>query len=171
MPWTFGAAALKRLFTFRPPRCSSGVATATSRACSWMACASSAVRKIWRPARSPPACLLVRPPQTIPMFLPSSRSTCSLPCRNPSPVADRMTTEMIPHRIPNIVRKLRSLFARRFANVWMKASLMTGVRGSSRRSAASARLRLRLSARQHDLVALLQPARSPASSCRCRRRS
>src|SRR6266850_2294486 len=48
------------------------------------------------------------------MFLPSSISTLSLPRRKPSPVAERMMTEMTPQRMPNIVRKLRSLFARRF---------------------------------------------------------
>ena len=58
--------------------------------------------------------MLVRPPHTMPMFWPSSRSTFSLPRLNPSPVAERMTTEIIPHRMPNIVRKLRSLLARRF---------------------------------------------------------
>ena len=67
-----------------------------------------------RPARSPPACMLVRPPQTMPMFLPSSRRTFSFPCWNPSPIADRTTTDTMPQRMPNIVRKLRSLFARRF---------------------------------------------------------
>ena len=41
--------------------------------------------------------------------------------------AESTTTEMIPQRMPNIVRKLRSLLARRFAIVWMNASFM-GVR-------------------------------------------
>src|SRR5712691_5601399 len=64
----------------------------------------------------------VRAPHTIAMFLPSSLSTLSLPRRNPSPVADRMTTEMTPQRMPNIVRKLRSLFARRFITTCRKTS-------------------------------------------------
>jgi hypothetical protein len=87
---------------------------------------------VWIPRRSPgvvdsednstarafsPACRLVRPPHTIPMFLPSSRRTLSLPRRKPSPVAERMTIEIMPHRIPNIVRKLLSLLARRFSKV------------------------------------------------------
>jgi len=50
----------------------------------------------------------------MPMFFPSSSSTLSLPRRKPSPVADSTTTEIMPHRIPNIVRQLRSLLARRF---------------------------------------------------------
>src|SRR5205814_6815115 len=70
----------------------------------------------------PPAGRLVRPPQTIPMFFPSSRSTLSLPRRKPSPVADSTTTEINPHRMPNMVRKLRSLFARSFWTDWMMAS-------------------------------------------------
>jgi hypothetical protein len=60
--------------------------------------------------------MLVRPPQTIPMFFPSSRRTLTFPCWKPSPIADRTMTEIIPHRMPNIVRKLRSLFARRFCS-------------------------------------------------------
>ena len=55
--------------------------------------ASSTVRRMTRPARSPPACMLVRPPQTMPMFLPSSRAPSSLPRRKPSPVADSTTTD------------------------------------------------------------------------------
>src|SRR6185436_3229987 len=86
---------------------------------------SSTVRKIMRPARSPPACVLVRAPHTIAMFLPSSISTLSLPRRKPSPVAERMTTEMTPQRMPNIVRKLRSLLARRFATTCRNTSSMS----------------------------------------------
>src|SRR4051794_22909274 len=71
--------------------------------------------------------MLVRPPHTIPIFLPSSRSTLSLPRRNPSPVADSTTTEIIPQRIPNIVRKLRSLLARRFWTDWMRASRIVSI--------------------------------------------
>jgi len=60
----------------------------------------------------------------MPMFCPSSRSTFSLPRRKPSPVAERMTTEIIPQRMPNIVRKLRSRLARRFSIDWTNASRM-----------------------------------------------
>ena len=106
--------ALKRLFTLRPPRCSlrRGHRARAAPAPAWHARIVSRQRRCaGRRARRRPA-VLVRPPQTIPMFLPELRSTCSLPWRKPSPVADRMTTEITPHRIPNIVRKLRSLCAR-----------------------------------------------------------
>ena len=53
-----------------------------------------------RPARSPPACRLVRPPQTMPMLLPNSRSTASLPRRNPSPIADSTTIDTIAPQDP-----------------------------------------------------------------------
>src|SRR5258706_16474465 len=75
----------------------------------------------------------VRAPHTMAMFLPSSINTFSLPRRKPSPVAERMTTEMTPHRMPNIVRKLRSLFARRFMRTCRRIS--------------------NISVRKHDLVA------------------
>ncbi len=47
----------------------------------------------------------------------------------PSPVAERITTEITPHRIPNIVRKLRSLFARRFITTCDRTSRMTNPGG------------------------------------------
>src|SRR6185295_5404255 len=125
MPVTRAAAALYRLLTLTAPRSISGLTTATIDDSAAIARASSSVSTIWRPARSPPAWRLVRPPQTIPMFFPSSRSTLSLPRRKPSPVAESTTTEIMPHRIPNIVRKLRSLFARRFCSDWMMASRIT----------------------------------------------
>ena len=114
MPEMRAVAELNALFTFTAGRSSSGLTTATIDDSAAIARASSTVNRITRPARSPPACMLVRPPQMMPMFLPSSRRTLSFPCRKPSPVADRTTTEIIPQRIPNIVRKLRSLLARRF---------------------------------------------------------
>ena len=122
MPVTRAVAALNGLFTFTAARSISGLTTAIIDDSAAMARASSSVSWIWRPARSPPACRLVRPPQTIPMFFPSSRSTLSLPRRKPSPVADSTTTEIMPHRMPNMVRKLRSLLARRFWTDWMMAS-------------------------------------------------
>jgi hypothetical protein len=62
----------------------------------------------------------------MPTFFPSSSSTLVLPRWKPSPVAPSTTTEMIPHRIPNMVRKLRSLLARRFWKTWTKTSRMAG---------------------------------------------
>src|SRR6185503_17472248 len=93
--------------------------------CVCSALTSSTVSMTWRPARSPPACIPVRAPHTMAMFRPSSISTLSLPRRKPSPVAERMTTEMTPQRMPNIVRKLRSLLARRFATTWRNTSSMS----------------------------------------------
>src|SRR5258705_3970141 len=101
--------------------------------CVCSAWTSFTVRRMSRPARSPPACIPVRAPQTMAMFFPSSCRTFSLPRRKPSPVADRMTTEMTPQRMPNIVRKLRSLLARRFDTTWRRIS--------------------NISVRQYDLVA------------------
>src|SRR6267378_3234048 len=133
MPVTRAAAALYALFTFTAPRSISGLTTAIIDDSAAIARASSSVRRTSRPARSPPACRLVRPPQTMPMFFPSSRSTLSLPRRNPSPVADRTTTEIMPQRMPNIVRQLRSLFARRFWTDCRMASvtlMLVGIRDS-----------------------------------------
>src|SRR5262249_28276811 len=48
------------------------------------------------------------------MFAPSSRRTLSLPRWKPSPSADRMTIEITPHTIPNMVRRLLILLAFRF---------------------------------------------------------
>ena len=76
-----------------------------------------------RPARAPPACIDVRPFRMMTMFLPSSSRTCWLPRWNPSPTADSSTIEITPHMIPNIVRKLRSLFAARFDQVWRRSSM------------------------------------------------
>src|ERR1043166_3179229 len=111
----------------------------------------------------------------MPTFFPSSSSTCWLPRWKPSPVADRMTTEITPQRIPNIVRKLRSLLARRLENTCAKISVIDRLRRpqsstfglrSIRSSASAAGLarwrdrgletegrRLRSSTRQHHLVA------------------
>src|SRR4051812_36015961 len=146
MPLMLVVASLYALFTLTTPRCNSGLTTATIDDSDSSARASSSVRYTSRPARSPPACRLVRPPQTMPMFFPSSRSVFSLPCWNPSPMAERMTTDTIPHRIPNIVRKLRSLFARRFCSDWTNASFM------------NRRARVQPLGGQHQLVAGLQPA-------------
>ena len=76
------------------------------------------VRRMTRPARMPPAWSDVRPLRMMTMFLPSSSSTFWLPRAKPSPTADSTMNEITPQMIPNIVRALRSLFARRFASVW-----------------------------------------------------
>src|SRR5918993_4880306 len=96
----------------------------TRRPCALMARASSAVSVTSRPARSPPACSVVRDPHTMLMFLPNSRSTASLPRWKPSPKAESTTIDTIPHMMPNIVRKLRSLLARRLSRAWRNDSRM-----------------------------------------------
>src|SRR5262245_53610219 len=137
-----------------PPRWISALTTATMFDSRSSARASSTVRKIRRPARSPPACIAVRPPKTIATFLPSSSSTCWLPRRKPSPVAARMTTETTPHKMPNIVRKLRSLLARRFERTWWKISRM--VRGRLCRSPPrrERRRRVQLPGKNHFVAGL-----------------
>ncbi len=96
----------------------------TSRPCALTARASSTVSMMRRPARSPPACLVVRDPQTMLMLRPNSRSTASLPRRKPSPIAESTTIDTMPQMMPNIVRTLRSLLARRLSIAWMKDSRM-----------------------------------------------
>ena len=81
------------------------------------------VERMSRPARAPPACIAVRPFRMMTMFLPSSSRTCWLPRWKPSPTADSSTIEITPHMIPNIVRKLRSLLAARFDQVWRRSSI------------------------------------------------
>src|SRR5215831_18212046 len=54
------------------------------------------------------------------MFAPSSRRTLSLPRWKPSPSADRMTIEITPHTIPNMVRRLLILLAFRFCQTCEK---------------------------------------------------
>jgi hypothetical protein len=66
-----------------------------------------------RPARSPrPACCGL--PNDRDVLAELAQLPFVLPRRKPSPVADKTTTEIIPQRMPNIVRRLRSLLARRF---------------------------------------------------------
>src|SRR5215213_929285 len=78
-----------------------------------------------RPARSPPACMLVRPLLIMSMFLPNSLKTASLPRWNPSLTDERITIEMTPQMIPNMVRKLRRRFAERFDQVCKISSRIT----------------------------------------------
>src|SRR6185369_12880410 len=73
----------------------------------------------------------------------------SLPRRNPSPVAVRMTTDTIPHATPNIVSTLRSLWTRMFSTDCRITSRM----GSDRNCGRSGRSGLR---RQNDPVPFLQ---------------
>src|SRR5688572_8176362 len=154
MPCTVKAAALNRLLTWTAPRCSAALTTAIMPDSRSSARASAVVRKTRRPARSPPACIDVRPPQTMTTFLPSSSSTCWLPRRKPSPVADNTTTEITPQRIPNMVRKLRSLLARRLEKTCEKASC---IGAPTRPVFVEADLQVGLSGQNH-LLAGLDPA-------------
>ena len=81
-------------------------------ACSWITRWSVAVHRTRRPARIPPACRLVRPALTIITSLPKFWATLAWPTRSPSPAATMRVMDTIPHAIPNIVRAVRSLWAR-----------------------------------------------------------
>ncbi len=70
-----------------------------------------------RPARMPPACMLVRPAKKIMMSLPKLSATFFCPTRRPSPAATISMIETMPHAIPNMVRNVRSLCAQSVRNV------------------------------------------------------
>ena len=91
-----------------------------------------------RPARAPPACIDVRPFRMMTMFLPSSASTFWLPRANPSPSADSSRNEITPQTMPNMVRNVRSLLARKFAHVWLRRSVMNSIASRLARGAEAA---------------------------------
>src|ERR1035438_10094266 len=68
-----------------------------------------------RPARSPPACSSVRPPNRMTIFSPSPFMLLRWPALNPSPIATIRTIEEIPQAIPAIVRNVRSLLRNRLS--------------------------------------------------------
>src|SRR6185312_3067851 len=68
-----------------------------------------------RPARSPPACISVRPPKRMTMFSPRLFILARWPSLKPSPMATIRTMDAIPHAIPAMVRKVRSLLRRRLS--------------------------------------------------------
>ncbi len=84
---------------------------------------SVAVHCTLRPARSPPAWRLVRPAKMIRMSRPNSAATFAWPTRSPSPAATMRVIDAIPQAIPNMVRAVRSLWARRVRRVSPKRSL------------------------------------------------
>jgi hypothetical protein len=75
MPLAATELALNALFAFSPPRINSGLIASSSFDSRCSVYTSSMVRRTIRPARSPPACRLVRPFLMMTMFLPSSSST------------------------------------------------------------------------------------------------
>ena len=76
-----------------------------------------------RPARIPPACMLVRPEKKIMMSLPKLSELRLSPTRRPSDAATISVIEMIPQVMPNMVRNVRSLCAQRVWIVSRKRSL------------------------------------------------
>ena len=61
--------------------------------------------------------MLVRPANTIMMFLPKSSATLAWPTRNPSPAATISVIETMPQAMPNIVKNVRTLCAHRVRSV------------------------------------------------------
>ena len=114
-----------------------------------------AVRQMRRPARSPPACMLVRPPQTMPMFLPELAQHVLVAA--PEALAGRRQDDDRDH-------------APQDAEHRQEAAQLVGAQVLERPDEGFAHGVTRLSdgelqsrlARQDDLVALLQAARGPA---------
>src|SRR5882762_5101280 len=96
MPLICSVAELKGLFTLTPPRISSGLTCSRSFEFCFSARTSANSRRMMRPARSPPACILVRPLRMMRMFWPNSFRTLMLPRWKPSPSADKITIEITP---------------------------------------------------------------------------
>ncbi len=80
------------------------------------------LRVIWRPAASPPTWELVRPPQMMTRSLPSVSILFFWSLLKPRPSPTSRMTDAMPQMIPNIVRKLRILWARSVAIVCLKMS-------------------------------------------------
>ena len=107
-------AALLKLLCARTVSCSSsGITYSQSDESAPTSAMSESCHCTRRPARNPPACILVRPWKTIITSLPKVRACSSCPFRSPSPAATISTIETIPQAIPNIVRNVRSLCTQR----------------------------------------------------------
>ncbi len=84
--------------------------------------ASSIFRVMGRPAARPPTCELVRPPQIMTRSLPRVSMRFFWSALKPRPRPTSRITDAMPQMIPNIVRKLRILWARRVASVCFRMS-------------------------------------------------
>ena len=78
-----------------------------------------------RPARSPPACRLVRPANTIITSRLKFSATLACPTRSPSPAATISVIDTMPQAMPNIVSSVRSLWANSVRIVSRRRSLKT----------------------------------------------
>src|SRR5260221_12003178 len=76
-----------------------------------------------RPARAPPACMLVRPEKMIITSLPKVCWFFWIPSPKPSPAATITVIEMMPQAMPNMVSNVRRFCAQRVASVSRKRSL------------------------------------------------
>ena len=103
-------------------RRSSGLTVLTSEACCWIAMASSTVRRMSRPAAYPPACAPVFPPKKMAMSVPMLRRCSFWSTLKPMPRPTRRITEVIPHTMPNIVKKLRSFVSQSAESVCLRIS-------------------------------------------------
>src|SRR5215469_2918953 len=75
-----------------------------------------------RPERVPPACMLVRPENTIITSFPKCSCCFWMPRPKPSPAATIKVMEIIPQAMPNIVSSVRRLCAHSVASVSRKRS-------------------------------------------------
>src|SRR5712692_10016703 len=75
-----------------------------------------------RPERIPPACMLVRPANTIITSLPKVSWFFCMPAPRPSPAATITVMEMMPQAMPNMVSSVRRLWAQSVASVSLNKS-------------------------------------------------
>src|ERR1700675_2058212 len=75
-----------------------------------------------RPDRTPPACMLVRPEKTIITSLQKCSFCFCMPRPRPSPAATIKVMEIMPQAMPNMVSKVRRLWANSVAMVSLRRS-------------------------------------------------
>src|SRR5215467_13748043 len=100
-----------------------------------------------RPARAPPACMLVRPENTIITSLPKVSWFFWIPSPSPSPAATITVMEMIPQAMPNMVSSVRRFCAHSVTSVSRSKSRKDTVSSSAGRGS---------SLLENDLLLLVQ---------------
>src|SRR5262245_7948845 len=137
-PVTSSAPLLVALRTGTLPWPSSGSTQRQSGASAATRSWSVAFQNSRRPARTPPACRLVRPAWMIRTSLANCSATLAWPTRSPSPAATISVIDTMPQAMPNIVSAVRSLCVDSVCSVSRSRSLNV------------------MDLLQDDLVALLQ---------------
>src|SRR5215467_1123658 len=99
-----------------------------------------------RPARAPPACMLVRPENTIITSLPNVSWFFWIPSPSPSPAATITVMEMMPQAMPNMVSSVRRFCAHSVTSVSRSKSLKDTVLSSA-------------SLLENDLLFFVQPGK------------